>query len=702
MLLSLKTANFRKLVNHSFDFSPGLSAIRAANEAGKSTMTEAIGYALFGSEALRESLQDVVTWGEKESSLKVELRMQVNQNVVDIRRGKSGAELDVDGQLTVTGQKEVTRFVENLLGTAPKVAGKLMVASQASLRGALADGPTATAELIERLSNFQLIDEVIQLVVENLPSGSPVAVEQQIRTLAGQLEESEPGQLDTTAEEAALAETKNKVAVEAQALANAQASVGPLRAKAAAVREAAAHLAMHTKQLATLEGQEQQRQKDLAGLNLDCKVSAKDLDKLRLEVLADKDRAAARAAWAAVNVLKAPDIVWEGDRASFDEALAKNSNDQTSTLDALRKVEVSIATVSGKIIKETSCAFCGKDLKDVPEVALANSTHSAELAALRKDQAATRAVLGALVEEQRVYAGIRDAAARFDKILGQCAQFVEVSDTSVPAAWTWKGPDVAADAGSKAQAALEAAEAEVRRHQAAVAKEASLKAEGQRLAAQLQEAKAAVLKFEESSADQSAVEEEEMAHELVATLQENCRTLAARVKDIEAQIARARERHQDKVAAHAKLKTLLEQASQQLEELQLNNVLIKKLRGARPKVADKLWGVILSTVGYYFSQVRGVQSSVTKGDGGFRVDGKPVAGLSGSTLDALGLAIRIALTKTFLPNIDFLILDEPGSACDDDREANMLGTISTAGFDQVLLVTHSPLADSFADQVVTL
>ena len=91
-----------------------------------------------------------------------------------------------------------------------------------------------------------------------------------------------------------------------------------------------------------------------------------------------------------------------------------------------------------------------------------------------------------------------------------------------------------------------------------------------------------------------------------------------------------------------------------------------------------------------------------KDDTGFRVDGKPVTGLSGSTLDALGLAIRIALTKTFLPNNDFMILDEPGAACDDNREASMLGTISTAGFAQVLLVTHSVLADTFADNVIQL
>ena len=167
-------------------------------------------------------------------------------------------------------------------------------------------------------------------------------------------------------------------------------------------------------------------------------------------------------------------------------------------------------------------------------------------------------------------------------------------------------------------------------------------------------------------------------------------------------MASARQMHQYKVAGYERIVSDHTEALRTLEELQLNNVLLKKLRAARPKVADKLWGTVLSTVSYYFSAIRGVQSVVTRDDSGFRVDGKPVPGLSGSTLDALGLAIRIALTKTFLPNNDFLILDEPAAACDDERESNMLGVITTAGFDQVLLVTHSALADAFAEQVVTL
>ena len=84
------------------------------------------------------------------------------------------------------------------------------------------------------------------------------------------------------------------------------------------------------------------------------------------------------------------------------------------------------------------------------------------------------------------------------------------------------------------------------------------------------------------------------------------------------------------------------------------------------------------------------------------VDGHAVATLSGSTKDILGLAIRIALLKTFLPRCSMLVLDEPAAACDNGREAALIGTVATAQFDTVLYVTHSDMADASANQLVAL
>lgn len=102
------------------------------------------------------------------------------------------------------------------------------------------------------------------------------------------------------------------------------------------------------------------------------------------------------------------------------------------------------------------------------------------------------------------------------------------------------------------------------------------------------------------------------------------------------------------------------------------------------------------------TQLRGEASVVTKDSDGFKVNGATIKSLSGSTLDVLALAVRVALTKTFIPHVDVLILDESAAACDADRTAAMLGFLSSCGFRQVLLASHDILSESVADNVIDL
>lgn len=701
MFLSLQTTNFRKLTNHSFDFAAGLTAIRALNEQGKSTLLEALAYAMFGSEALREPLVDVVTWGEKESSLKVKVGLRVNTTALEIRRGKSGAEIDVDGKLAATGQKEVTRFVEGLLGAPPKVASKLMLANQASLRGALSEGPTATAQLIEQLSNFALIDEVIQLVQEKLSSGSPVALEQQVQSYAGQLESEKPVPLDLTAQQAALAAVQSESAVDSKELAEAQAELPAAKAAAETARGWARGLEAARKSWTEANAAAKAAEASLGKIDPVCKVTDADLAKLRAQVVAAAEIDAARAAHKELSALKV-EQEWDDTRGSFDVAVAENAALVTRLAKEQTDLDVRKAQVTGRLIKEQACAFCGKDLKDVPEVALLNAQLGQELAQI---QAELAAVSAKLVEAREEQAGLQQVATEdrnLARVYARHAKFIQLRENTVPPGWTWTGPNLDAAVVVGAAQALANAEAEVRRAAQDQGRKATLTAELERMNAAAATAQARVADLAPKVETDRSTGLETDLQTKIAYHQGRLQDQRAKAAALKAEMESAERVHAVREQAYSRIKENLEKAQASLEELHLNNVLIQKLRAARPKVADKLWGTILSTVSFYFSSIRGVQSVVTKDDSGFRVDGKPVTGLSGSALDSLGLAIRIALTKTFLPNNDFMILDEPGAACDDNREASMLGTISTAGFAQVLLVTHSSLADTFADQVITL
>ena len=90
----------------------------------------------------------------------------------------------------------------------------------------------------------------------------------------------------------------------------------------------------------------------------------------------------------------------------------------------------------------------------------------------------------------------------------------------------------------------------------------------------------------------------------------------------------------------------IDECKADLGSLSFNNNLVKRLRAIRPIITNKVWSSVLASVSVMFSQMRGEPSVVTKETSGFFVNGQAVASLSGSTLDLLGLALRVALTAT--------------------------------------------------------
>lgn len=702
MFTSLSMTNFRKCRDESMTFGPGLNVIRGQNEASKSTRFQAMAYAMFGVDALNEPLADVVTWGEKESSLKVVLKLRVNKNQIEIRRGKSGAEIDVDGKLVATGQKEVTRFVEGLLGAAPKVASKLMLANQASLRGALAEGPTATAQLIEQLSNFALIDEIILLVQEKLPSGSPVALEQQVKTLSEQLASEKPGELDVADLQTGVQAADAAAAKELIEENAARGELIPAKVAADQARGWARALESARTEETRAKGASANAEASLAKIKPECNVSQEELTRLRGWVQASQTIGAAQAAHAELVKLQRPEVDWEGDRASFDAAVKAAGDASRKATFRVSELQILKAQTEGKLIKESACAFCGKDLKDVPEVLTRNSELGQKLTTIESELFLELEIRNGAAEETAAYDAILAADRQIAKVYAKHAKYIELLDTHVPPHWEWTGPDLKQAVQAGASTALAAAETEVQRASRDQGQKVVLEKALADAQASLRQAQAWIADLEPKLAKDRSTGLEKDLETKIAYHQARRVELANQAASLRQQISTAQQLHAQKVTYYGKLQTSHKKAMEDLDQLQLNNVLLKKLRGARPRVADKLWSTVLSTVSHYFSAIRGVQSVVTRDDAGFKVDGKPVPGLSGSTLDALGLAIRIALTKTFLPNNDFLILDEPAAACDDERESNMLGVVTTAGFEQVLLVTHSALADAFAEQVVTL
>jgi exonuclease SbcC len=728
----VRCENFRKHTDTTVHFAPGINAIRAAVERGKSTLLEALAYAYFGAKAglkKGETIDDVVTYGVPVNKLRVEHAFSLAGVKYRIVRSPKGAELYANGsdKPLVTGQDAVTEQVEKLFGTTKDMAAKLMLARQKDLGGALAGGPTEAGKMIENLADLDLIDELIGLVAEQLPYGDTAGVKGSIEYLKG---EAEPGELpDLAPLQEDVIDTTNayEAAVNNYSAAKDVLDALPVAAARTTLQDEHAlktAIAARSSQIATLQ------------TALDAKLPVAPADAeiaaCRQQVEQQKQRGAALKLLAE---LKAANIVelWDEPLAALHAEIAKtegevadadtqvaSTKERIADLKAkLQKAasayEVHKAQLEGKLVREESCAFCGKDLKDIPEVARVNNPLNAQLAKLKVDfdgvQAEVADALDVLHTSLTVLANrkaeraayLKDLRAvlvahdRAELLFARAADYIALDRKGVPATWSWTGPtEGGVDLAPKLR------ELEADRDKSLAAKARREQQQVQLVDLQnLQAADTAKLSGLDVASARATLERETEQKARVLRLQEAMQQAERAHATAKQAFELARARREQLLASAEKARQQLAAAEAQLAEIEANNLLVKKLRAARPAITDKLWALVLGGVSSYLGQIRGEVSNITRVDGRFRICGQPITGLSGSAEDALGLANRLALTRTFLPNIDFLLLDEPAAACNDERETAMLGLLATCGFGQVILVTHSPLADSFADNIIT-
>ena len=682
MLISLKLKNFKKHEDLTINFTEGLNVIRGLNENGKSTVVQAVAYALYGARALPLSLDETVTWGKPASSLKVELIFQHDNQMYTVARSKSGAEL-VGESVQSSGQTEVTAFVERLFKTTASVAQATMLTNQSELQSGLEASSTA---LIEKLANMSLIDELVGKVQEQLPTGSTKLLEAQLASSEG-----------VTAPEAPSSDLED-------AATNALIEALGLRSELALVETEAKRLqALDEDVVARMTANEattKRRSKlvdELSKLPTELAQQPEvDIPALEAAAIAQVEQTALVQAWKKFQSIPHQDESY-GTVAAL-QAEAEALDKQIQSLQVQRQdCQVALAGLRPLLITESACGLCGKDLSQVPEVIKKNIDTQLKISATEARLKYCEVGLETELARKREILKYDKMFDAVEKFVG--TSFVEFDMTVVPPKAAWVGgevPDVLD--GTDYKTAIRAAKL-LASLNAKVKQEFELaQAKRETLQSQLAQEKLHVISTQDGEirAEYSKVSRKLQELQLASKKADQ---LAA---SSEAEVVKAKAVYEAQVQAWNNLKTARHLLIEGIQEHQRNNSLIKKLREARPAVAKQLWSIVLSGVSHYFSQVRGVQSTVTREGQGFSIDGKPVAAYSGSTKDSLALAVRVVLQKTFLPNIDFAIFDEVASACDDSRESEMLAMLSTCGLRQVLLVTHSDLADSYAANVIRI
>lgn len=682
MITKLILTNFQKHEDLTVNFSSGLNAIRGANENGKSSIMRGIAYAFFGSRALPMSLEETVTWGKPVSSLKVEMRFQHSGKEFIIVRKKSGAELVGDG-VTASGQAEVTAFVENLFGASASIAQATMLSNQSSLQNGL---DSSAMSLIEKLANMSLIDELIVKVQTKLPSGSTKGVEAQLSTVAT----SEVPVLETADLEAEISDLTVKVFGASVELKQAEEHLATTKVLAMTGQEKQAANKTATTLKASLQSQ-------LEGLKPKLTVpdfEPQDTEKLEGFVKQADQALALRQARIKFDSLPLGASMLVADYESQTKAASDQVSDTSMRCTELR---VRIATLESSRITESACGLCGKDLSEVPEVVSKNSEIDSRTRSLTEELEAEADSLGAakvkLAELATYQARVSKLRAHFP------IKFVELDETFIPPVARWIGGDVPPTAEQPDyKAMLSKAVADIANHNRNL-QAAEL---AQKQIADIVARLATVETVELSGEETEALLTFDSVWQLAKSTLNWLTNMQQELKAAESKLTTVKAVHEANLKSWQSGQEQKAKLVELLSDYHFNNGIISKLREARPAVAAKLWALVLAGVSHYFSEIRGTASTVTRGEKGFMIDGKAVDAFSGSTKDSLGLAIRLMLQKTFLPNVNFMLTDEPGAAFDDTRESDMLAVLAGSGLDQVILVTHSDLADTFAANVITI
>lgn len=186
-LTSLITKNFKRLDDHTFQFTPGMNFILGENGAGKSTLLRAIATAMFGVQMVPGVAEDIPTRGQTTWSL--ELGFTDNGDEYLIKRTKTSAHLHKNGKPEASGNTPVTKYMEDLLGISAKDYNLLIHSRQGETAYVINYGTTALQRKVEEFAGAEVVEQIAKAAGDRSrmssaqASGMTVLTAEQVRGL---------------------------------------------------------------------------------------------------------------------------------------------------------------------------------------------------------------------------------------------------------------------------------------------------------------------------------------------------------------------------------------------------------------------------------------------------------------------------------------------------------------------------------------
>ena len=679
MLNSISVENFKGLKRFEANFTEGLNVIVGENASGKTTLTEAIVFALYGVKAVPVKAENIPTWGEKNCAVTLNL---YGHKVV---RTLNNCKVFKGDELVASGNTPCSKYLQdNLTGMDLRGFRMFNWSAQGETGALLTLGALQLQRDIEKFSGVEFVDQVIKEASADL------------RTLKSTLDGREL--IEEAPVREALEDTKKKLERVAKVLNDCNGEYEGLQSK---VRDLNSRIST-AKELESsrkgLESDLETVEESLSNLQVR-KAEWTEKESELLEKLDQLEDSTQKVSELKVWVAKQEEYMTykeeverlqnrvaecrsnlKGDQLylEHEELVHLAEERHTELVKVVSEITKSIQALESEL-ESGICAACGRPLEGFEEEELREELGllKPKLSKVEQEAAASQSEYLSKLESGK--------HLKFGAWQGHLEQAEVNLNTLLMSPKESVGSiKELRDKLSEAQGALEVQKTLQEERSTAVEKVNKLCESIVR-----SQSKADRLRGELSS-----LPEPEPYEGLVKEAKEGAGRLSE-LSDIRHQQELTKVQLENlRMSQEARLQTVIDNNGQIAEGLKHSKLLdkfVRYLKGSREKFMSSVWSSLLGLASDFVNRAtQGSISELKRDDSGFLFYSHevyaPVSSASGAQKGFIGVAVRMALAQTLKASMPLTILDEPTESMRDDNASRLAGSLLGNG--QVLMITH--------------